>query len=294
MGFKPIKVQIEGRLIPSLVEKLNISFKEAQKIVDRKRVRVNGKIFTDKKATLKEEIEVIHFIPESTGLRPIFENSKFAIFDKPFNLPVHPNNLSPSKTLLDDVRYLFGKEANSVHRLDKETSGLIVASKDKITEIELKKMFIDKKVQKYYLALVKGNIKKPIIINKPILANRDMDIKVKVLIDERGKEAITHITPIKTIGDNTLVIAKPITGRQHQIRVHLFSIGHPIVGEPIYGVDFEIADRYLKGELSENDRLKYIGHHRLMLHSYKIDFEYQGIKYKIYSNSHSFDKMDKI
>ena len=126
-------------------------------------------------------------------------------------------------------------------------------------------------------------MKEKITIDKPIITNKDLNIKVKVLIDEKGKKAITEITPLKIIGENTLILAKPLTGRQHQIRVHLYSIGHQIIGEPIYGVDEVIADKYLKGELSDEERMKYIGHDRLMLHAQKIEFEYKGVKYIIIS-----------
>ena len=283
MGFLPKKLKIFGKLIPELVNNLGISYKEAQKFVDRKRVRFNGTILTDKKAVINGEIEVILFQATPTKNKPIFEVKEFAVFDKASGIAVHPKNLSPSITLLDDIKYYLGSEANLAHRIDKETSGLVLAGKTKQDEINLKKMFEEKRIQKYYLALVKGHIKEKITINKPILTNKNMDIKVKVLIDEKGKKAITEIRPIKIIGENTLVEAKPITGRQHQIRVHLYSIGHPIVGEPIYGVDFEIADKYLKGNLSEEERMKYIGHNRLMLHSHKIEFEYKNRKYIIIS-----------
>jgi len=285
MGFEFIKTNIKGKLIPSLVKNLNITYSEAQKFVDRKRVYLNNKIFMDKKAYLDDEIDVIVFRPKPTGLNPMFEMKDFAIFDKPSGLAVHPKNLSPSQTLLDDIKFLFGKEANLIHRLDKETSGLIISAKNKKTEIEFKNMFQEKKIQKYYLALVEGEIKEKIVIDKPIISNKDLNIKVKVLIDKNGKNSITEITPIKKIGNNTLIMAKPITGRQHQIRVHLYSIGHKIVGEPIYGVDFKIADKYLKGELSLEDRIKYIGYNRLMLHSYKIEFEYNKVKYVIVSKN---------
>ena len=262
---------------------LNILPKEAQKFVDRKRVYFNGKVLTDKKAFIDGEIEVIVFKPTPSGCKPFFEVKEFAVFDKPSGLAVHPKNLSNTITLLDDIKFYLGNNANLAHRIDKETSGLVIAGKTKQDEINLKKMFEEKLIQKYYLALVKGEIKEKIVIDKPILTNKDMNIKVKVLIDEKGKKSITEITPLKKIGDNTLVLAKPLTGRQHQIRVHLFSIGHPIVGEPIYGVDEVIADKYLKGELSLEERMKYIGASRLMLHSYKVEFEYKNIKYVIIS-----------
>ena len=283
MGFTPIKLKINGKIIPELSKHLNIQLKHAQKFVDRKRVYLDGKIMNDKKAVIDGEIEVIVFKPEDNGNKPIFEVKEFAVFDKPSGIAVHPKNLENTKTLLDDIKFYLGNDANLAHRIDKETSGLVLAGKTKEDEITLKKMFEEKKIQKYYLALVKGHIKEKIIINKPILKNKSMDIKVKVLIDEKGKESITEITPLKIIGKNTLVEAKPLTGRQHQIRVHLYSIGHPIVGEPIYGVDFEIADKYLKGNLSYEERMKYIGYDRLMLHAQKIEFEYKNLKYVIIS-----------
>jgi 23S rRNA pseudouridine1911/1915/1917 synthase len=285
MGFETHTIKIEGKIIPSLCKTLNITFAQAQKFIDRKRVKLNNKIFTDKKAFLNDYVDIILFTPKSSGLIPIFQTKDFAIFDKPSGIAVHPKNLSNNYTLLDDIRFLFGKKANITHRLDKETSGLIIASKHKNAEIIIKKMFETKQIQKYYTALVKGNLKEKIIINKPILTNKDMDIKVKVLIDPNGKNAITEIIPIKNINNNTLIIAKPLTGRQHQIRVHLHSIGHPIIGEPLYGVDFDIADKYLKGLLTNQERMKYIGHHRLMLHSYKVEFNYNQINYKIVSKT---------
>ena len=283
MGFLPQKIEINGKIIPELVRVLGILPKEAQKFIDRKRVRINGEIFTDKKANLNGEIEIITFQPTPSQNKPIFEVKEFGVFDKPSGIAVHPKNLSNEQTLLDDVKYYLGNDANLAHRIDKETSGLVLCGKTKQDEINLKKMFEEKKIQKYYLALVKGHLREKIIIDKPILKNKTMDIKVKVVIDDKGKQSITEITPIKIIGENTLVLAKPLTGRQHQIRVHLYSIGYPIVGEPLYGVEYEIADKYLDGKLSEEERIKHIGHNRLMLHSHKIEFEYKNQKYVIVS-----------
>jgi len=285
MGFEAKKIKINGKIIPELIKKLNILPKEAQKFVDRKRVYLNGNIMNDKKAFIDGEIEIILFKPRDNGNKPIFEVKEFAVFDKPSGIAVHPQNLSNIQTLLDDIKYYLGSDANLAHRIDKETSGLVLAGKTKQDEINLKKMFETKQIQKYYLALVKGHLKEKTTIDKPIIKNKDMNIKVKVLINEKGKRAVTEITPLKIIGENSLVLAKPLTGRQHQIRVHLYSIGHPIVGEPIYGVDEMIADKYLKGNLSKEERLKYIGHHRLMLHAQSIEFEYKDIKYFIDSKS---------
>jgi len=187
--------------------------------------------------------------------------------------------------LLDDVRSLWGNDANLVHRLDKETSGLVIASKNKFSESILKKAFQDKEIQKKYLALIKGHLNKEMTIKKPIAVNKDENIKVKVLIHSDGKESITIVKPIKIIGENTLVECIPLTGRQHQIRVHLFSIGHPIIGDPLYGVDNDFADRYLNKQVSEKERIEKTGASRLMLHAYRLEFEFMNNKYIIISDN---------
>jgi len=284
LGFVKEKFKIENKkLLDFLIETFKIDENEAKKMVNRGRVALNGERLKHYNKIYNGILDIIYFKPSPIGIKPIFEVEDFAIFDKPSGVAIHPKGLTHSQTLLDDVRFLYGKDANLVHRLDKETSGLIIASKNKWSEKILKNMFVEKQIQKYYLALVEGKITHQLTINKPILTNKDMNIKMKVLIDKNGKNSKTIITPLKIIGDKTLVIAKPLTGRQHQIRVHLFSVGHRIIGDPLYGVDEEIADKYLKGELNIEDRIKFTGANRLMLHSYRLKFSYNNRNYNIVS-----------
>ena len=284
MGFVKEKFVIKNEnLLQFLIKTFNIDENEAKKMVNRGRVALEGERLKHYNKTYSGILDIIYFKPSPLGLKPIFEVEDFAIFDKPSGVAIHPKGLTHSQTLLDDVRFLYGKNANLVHRLDKETSGLIIASKNKWSEKILKSMFVEKQIQKYYLALVEGKITHQLTINKPILTNKDMNIKMKVLIDKDGKNSKTIITPLKIINNNTLVIAKPLTGRQHQIRVHLFSIGHRIIGDPLYGVDEKIADKYLKGELNIEDRIKFTGANRLMLHSYRVKFSYNNRNYEIVS-----------
>ena len=284
MGFVKEKFVIKNEnLLQFLIKTFNIDENEAKKMVNRGRVALEGERLKHYNKTYSGILDIIYFKPSPLGLKPIFEVEDFAIFDKPSGVAIHPKGLTHSQTLLDDVRFLYGKNANLVHRLDKETSGLIIASKNKWSEKILKSMFVEKQIQKYYLALVEGKITHQLTINKPILTNKDMNIKMKVLIDKDGKNSKTIITPLKIINNNTLVIAKPLTGRQHQIRVHLFSIGHRIIGDPLYGVDEKIADKYLKGELNIEDRIKFTGANRLMLHSYRVKFSYNNRNYDIIS-----------
>ncbi|WP_456488361.1 RluA family pseudouridine synthase [Caminibacter pacificus] len=286
MGFVEKEFEIKDeKVLDFLVKKVGFNLREAKRAIDRGRVSVNGKRVTQKSQKATGKLKCIMFEPNGYGLKPIFETTHFAIFDKPSGVAIHPKKLANTKSLLDDVRALWGNDANLVHRLDKETSGLVMASKNKFAESILKRAFQDKDIKKSYLALVKGCLDKEMTIKKPIAVNKDENIKVKVIIHPEGKESVTIVKPIKIFDNYTLVECDLLTGRQHQIRVHLFSIGHPIVGDPLYGVDNDFADRYLNKLVTEKERIAKTGANRLMLHSYKLEFEFMNNKYIIKSDS---------
>ena len=115
--------------------------------------------------------------------------------------------------------------------------------------------------------------------------------------NDEGKESITKVKPVKynEEKDITLVEVTPITGRQHQIRVHLYSIGHKILGDPIYGIDDNIAEDYLNKNLSPEDRIKATKSHRLWLQANYLEFSYDKVIYKIYSkNKDIYDEFSSI
>ncbi len=283
MGFvrKEFTLPADTKIMDFLVKELHLNTRESKRMIDRGRVIVdNERIFSKIFKTKKESIlSCMVFEANGAGLKPIFQTEDFAIFNKPSGVIIHPNGLKEDKTLLDDVRELFGNGANLVHRIDKETSGLVIASKHSFSESILKKLFETREVKKSYLALVDGIIEKEIIINEKIATNLDKNIKVKSIISETGKEAKTIIKPLFSKNNQTLVEATPITGRTHQIRVHLNHIGHRIIGDPLYGVDNNIAFKYLERTLSKEDRINFTGDKRLNLHSYKIEFNYRNRKY---------------
>ncbi len=279
-------IENETKAFLFLMKKFHISQKESQRWIDKKRVKLNGEILINKAAFLKGEVEISLYEPSPFGLKPLFESKDFALFDKPSGLLVHPKNRKTLHSLTDDVRYLFGKDANITHRIDKETSGLVLCSKNKESEIYFKKAFEKREIKKGYLAFVKGELKQELFIDEPIAKNREYsDIKLKVRIDKSGKEAKTYIKPIKYFQEKniTLIEAIPLTGRQHQIRVHMFHVKHPIVGDPIYGMSFENAEAYLNRELDQKRRKELTGADRLMLHANWIEFIYKGFRYKLYS-----------
>jgi len=269
------------------MDNFDLSMKESQRWIDKGRIIIDGVAFKKKSADLFGDVEVIYFQASTKNLLPIFETRDFAVYDKPSGVLIHPSNRDTDYSLTHEIKYRYGKDANITHRLDKETSGLVIASKNKIAEIKIKSLFESRLVKKTYLCYVKGYIKDSFNIEAPILRNNDfLDIKLKVIIDQKGKYAKTEFTPIYYDKDKdvTLIQALPHTGRQHQIRVHLFHAGYPIIGDPIYGIDSNIADAYLNKKLSIEDRIKYTGAKRLMLHAHSLEFGYKNL-YKIISKS---------
>ena len=285
--LQKIKAIKDKKLSLFLLQDLKIKHKNAQRYASR------GRIFDENHQTIRpgdkipsDFIYMAVFEGHTRGLKALIEFNEFAIFDKPTNLMVHPISKSTPYSLLDEIRFHFGENANLIHRIDAETSGLVIVGKNKKSEKDLKDMFEEKKYKKSYLAVVEGEIKEEIKIDKK-LQKEGKNIGVRMEAGDEGKESCTIIKPIKydKEKDLTLVEAIPITGRQHQIRVHLYSIGHKIFGDPIYGVDDEIAENYLNKVLSKEDRLKEIGSSRLWLHANYIEFEYKKITYKIYSKN---------
>ena len=283
---------VKGKKIQSfLLDEAGLSSSASQKLLSKNRV------FNDQGNTLKngqilkgEYIEVAVFEGHTRGLKPVFEVEDFAVFDKPSGIMVHPTRKDTPYCLLDEIRYHFGNKADLAHRIDAETSGLVLVAKNKQASTILKTLFENRECNKEYLALVKGQIKDNITIDKPISKSNGI-IGIKMTCENQdGKASTTHIQPLKfNEQDNiTLVKAIPVTGRQHQIRVHLDSIGHTITGDPIYGVDDQTADQCLKKTLSDEDITDLTGAKRLMLHANKLSFIYKGEKYSITSKFSKF------
>ncbi len=285
--LKKFKIIEENKKIQQFLiddAKLNISI--SQKMLAKGRVfDENQKVLQNGQKVKGEFIQVAMFEGQTRGLKPIFNTDDFAIFDKPSGVIVHPTSRNTEYSLLDEIRYHFGDAANLAHRIDQETSGLVLVTKNKFSDMMLKEMFENKQYKKNYLAIVKGKITKNIKIDIGIKKAINSKIGVKMMASEDGKESCTYIKPLKYDKEKnqTLVEATPITGRQHQIRVHLESVGHSIVGDPIYGVDESIADKYLLKQLSLEERLKTIGYERLLLHANYLEFNYKNNNYRIYS-----------
>lgn len=229
---------------------LNLSRSLVQKKIELGEILVNGKeVKTSYKTKIGDKIEIILVEPKETTLKAqeiplniIYEDKDILVVNKEKGMVVHPGNGNPEGTLVNAVlNHCKGSlsgiggelRPGIVHRLDKDTSGIIVIAKNDQAHINLSKQISDRKVKKIYTALVRGIIPEEVAtINMPI--GRSKTDRKKMAVRADGKEAITHIKVIKRYDKYTLIRVKIDTGRTHQIRVHMAEIGYPVVGDEVY------------------------------------------------------------
>lgn len=276
-----IKVEVvSGERIDSfLAKRLDLTRTRVQELIKSEQVKVNNKkVKSSYKIEENDEIEVIipeieevEIMPENIKIDIVFEDKDIAIINKQAGLVVHPAQGHYSGTLVNAILYhikdLSGINGEIrpgiVHRLDKDTSGLIIIAKNDKAHLELTNMFQNKEIKKTYLAIVKGklNKKKGRIVTQ---IGRDRNDRKKMAVLDsltQGKNAITNFRVIDQNERFSLIKVDIETGRTHQIRVHMKYMGYPILGDAVYGrVDSE---------------------KRQMLHAYKLEFLHPITKEKM-------------
>ena len=449
MGYEKRSLgSFEGRKIYEILLSLGYDTKSAQRICDKHRVTDAEDRNLHKSSVAHGEIFLIDYKCEPRGLKPIFECDAFAAFDKPSGILSHPSGRNSPYNMYDEIWSLYGQDACVAHRLDLETSGILIVAKDKDAARELKECFEQRRVMKSYLALVRGDLRESLqgaacngeiedcyalgsdeicgskfagdavslpdnvsdlrdmralkgagdkfgfnilsngasrglwcdalsdgarakfnsgaptgdvgsrsefddlscgvsdklkptiamssadnghkpcalpaaksllaastgyvnfkkfepakyakfseklkflkdfegfVIDAPIAPSGEFaDLKIRMKISRDGKEAITLIRPLRYFSDidASLIECYPLTGRQHQIRLHLFAAGAPILGEPLYGLSREQAELILDKNMDETERIRTTGAPRLLLHANAICFEIGGERYEIKS-----------
>ena len=242
---------------------------QIQMMIEEGSVLVNNKVVkSNYKLKINDEITVLIKEPELTDIEPqdipldiVYEDKDIIVINKPSGMVVHPALGNYKDTLVNallfhckDLSGINGKiRAGIVHRIDKDTSGLLVACKNDLAHKNLSEQFMEHKVNKIYYCLVNGVIPHNIgLIDAPI--GRDPQSRQQMAVVENGKEARTHFKVLERYEKNTLVEVKLETGRTHQIRVHMKYIGYPLVGDPVYGVR------------------KVVGENGQFLHAKKLEF----------------------
>jgi 23S rRNA pseudouridine1911/1915/1917 synthase len=270
-----------------LMKELDYSQCEAQRFISKGRILVNGEKMVKTAGEIEGEFEFIMFEPITKGLEPTYVEKEFVVFDKPSGVLIHPQTKATPYSLIDELKFQFGRDANIAHRIDKETSGLVLCATNKKSERDIKMMFQERDMQKKYIALVHGKFDKELVVEAPLLRAQDESAVVRMIVkvDESGKACKTSFKPLKYFSDldMSLIECSPHTGRQHQIRVHLFHVKHPIVGDPIYGQTKENFIRYLDKELTQEERITLSGASRLLLHASELEFGLYEKDYNIKS-----------
>ncbi|MBI2995105.1 MAG: RluA family pseudouridine synthase [Candidatus Melainabacteria bacterium] len=216
------------------------------------------------------DLKEIQVEPENIKLDVVFEDKDLIVINKPQGMVTHPASGIYKGTLVNALLYHCKNSLSGingvlrpgiVHRLDKDTSGLIIACKNDKSHKEIAKQIQERKLKRSYLAIVHGKLEYDHgTINKPI--GRDRIHRHKMAVVAGGRKAITHYKKVETFGQTSLLECTLETGRTHQIRVHMKSIGHPIVGDKIYG--------------KKNDPANL-----MMLHAYKLVFLHPRTKKEI-------------
>ena len=238
------------RLDKFLLDKLDVSRSKLQEMIKQGLVLVNDS--KKKNSYVLRVNDVINVIgelkietdvkPENMDLDIVYEDDYLMVINKPSGLVVHPAAGHYNGTLVNGLlAHTNSLSSNNgevrpgiVHRIDKDTSGLLVIAKDDKTHEELSKQLKDKTLSRIYVALVQGRINHDTgTIDAPI--GRDPSDRKKMCVTENGKEAITHFKVLERYKDASLIECKLETGRTHQIRVHMSHIGHPLVGDFLYG-----------------------------------------------------------
>lgn len=412
MGYEKRSLGVfEGRKIYEILLSLGYDMKSAQRICDKRRIVDANDLNLHKNSVAQGEIFMIDYKCEPRGLKPIFECDEFVAFDKPSGILSHPSGRNSPYNMYDEIWSLYGQDACVAHRLDLETSGVLIVAKNKSTARKLKDCFEQRSVMKRYIALVRGDLRhgsrgrlqgvacdgaredraasglneirgskftegaaslsgvssldgvhvstisvhggfgpdvlasnasdkfrsaatmddvgngheacalatakfspdtfgvnlkefepaeyakfseklkflegfEGFVIYAPIAPSGEFaDIKIRMKIAADGKEAVTLIRPLKYFADidASLIECYPLTGRQHQIRLHLFHVEHSILGEPLYGLSRPQVEEILDKKMSETERILTTGAPRLLLHADEICFKFDGTEYKIKS-----------
>jgi 23S rRNA pseudouridine1911/1915/1917 synthase len=227
------------------------------------------------------EPEPAHNEPQDIPLSIVFEDEHLLVVDKPAGLVVHPAAGNFDGTLVNALLHHCGGSLSGiggvarpgiVHRIDKDTSGLLVVAKTDVAHEGLARQFAAHSIERRYLAIVSGVPKASEgMVDAPLARSATNRKKIAVVEGSRGKRAVTHWKRLELLRDAALVECRLETGRTHQVRVHMASIGHPLVGDPVYGRSGKMHGKILKE----------LHFHRQALHATELGFTHPVTKHRL-------------
>ena len=219
--------------------------------------------------------------PQAIPLAIVFEDEHLLVVDKPAGLVVHPAAGNLDGTLVNALLHHCAGNLSGiggvarpgiVHRIDKDTSGLLVVAKTDVAHEGLARQFAAHSIERRYLAIVGGHLKVPGgTIDAPLARSAANRKKIAIVEEHRGKRAVTHWKRLEALNNATLIECQLETGRTHQVRVHLASIGHPLLGDPVYGRAGKIHGKMLKE----------LGFQRQALHAAQLGFTHPITKNRL-------------
>jgi len=225
--------------------------------------------------TIPEEHRLEVAAGELEGLPVLYEDEHALVVDKPPGLAIHPGGKNLTDSVIQRVHAHLDDGVwppKLCHRLDLETSGIVLLAKSQRALSFLMPAFERRQVQKEYLAVVRGVPEEDAgEIDLPIGPSLVSRIRLKMAVTSDGLPSRTDWRVLKRRGDRALLACRIHTGRQHQIRVHLEALGHPVIGDKLYGVDEGVFLRHAAGGVTEADLLE-LGHHRHALHNHRLVF----------------------